>query len=31
MSSAIFISEMEFYIYTWRVYGVDMYKLVNSE
>ena len=31
MSSAIFISLMEFYIHTWHVYGVEMYKLVNSE
>ena len=22
---------MEFYIHTWHVYGVEMYKLVNSE
>ena len=22
---------MEFYIHTWYVYGVEMYKLVNSE
>ena len=31
MSSVIFISSMEFYIHTWYVYGVGMYKLVNSE
>ena len=22
---------MEFYIHTWYVYGVEMYKLINSE
>ena len=31
MSSAIFISEMEFCIITLQVYGVEMYKFVNSE
>ena len=31
MSSVIFISSMEFYIHTWYVYGVGVYKLVNSE
>ena len=30
MSSQI-LSEMEFYIHTWYVCGVEMYKLVNSE
>ena len=31
MSSLIFISQMESYIHPWYVYGVGMYKLVNSE
>ena len=22
---------MEFYIHTWHVYGMEMYKLINSE
>ena len=31
MPSAIFISSIEVYIHTWHVYGVEIYKLINSE